>query len=101
MAKPWFMFTKDNNDRLFDKEGFIVPFGDTRFDSGFGGSHDLDIPAPPNHPVTALLPGKIVSITKPPPDWGEQIGVELDEKVNGIPFMAYLHLSAVNPELTV
>jgi hypothetical protein len=101
MAKPWFMFTKENNDRLFDNEGFIVPFGNPNFDSGLGGSHDLDIPAPPNYPVTALLPGKIISITKPPPDWGEQIGVELDEKFNGIPFMAYLHLSAVNQDLAV
>ena len=101
MAKPWFMFTKENNDRLFEDEGFIVPFGHTEFDSKLGGSHDLDIPAPPNYPVTALLPGKIISITKPPPDWGEQIGVELDEKFNGIPNMAYLHLSAVNLELAV
>jgi hypothetical protein len=102
MAKPWFMFTRNNDDKLlFDKEGFIVPFGDKGFDSKLGGSHDLDIPAPQNHPVIALLPGKIVSITKPPPDWGEQIGVELDEKFNGIPNMAYLHLSAVEPTLKV
>ncbi len=87
MDKPWFMFE------------ICVPFGNTNFNVAFGGAHDLDIGAPPNYPVTALLPGTIVSVTKPPPDWGEQVGVELDEPFNGIPFMAYLHLSAVNPAL--
>jgi hypothetical protein len=102
MAKPWFMFTKNNDDEhLFDSQGFVVPFGDPGFDVNFGGAHDLDINPPPNYPVTALLPGRIASITKPPPDWGEQIGVELDEPFNGIHFMAYLHLSAVNPDLAV
>jgi len=89
MDKPWFMFE------------ICVPFGNTNFNVAFGGAHDLDIGAPPNYPVTALLPGTIVSVTKPPPDWGEQVGVELDEPFNGIPFMAYLHLSAVNPALAV
>src|ERR1700751_3984005 len=89
MDKPWFMFE------------ICVPFWNNSFKVAFGGAHDLDIGAPPNSPVTALLPGTIVSITKPPPDWGEQVGVELDEPFNGIPFMAYLHLSAVNPALAV
>ncbi len=49
MAKPWFMFVKNDDDQhLFDPQGFIVPFGDTDYDVGFGGAHDLDIPAPPN-----------------------------------------------------
>ena len=97
MDKPWFMFE------------IVVPFGDQRFDRDFGGAHDLDIGAPPDSPavafanyrVTALLPGRLASVTKPPPDWGEQVGVELKPPFNGIPFMAYLHLSAVNPELVV
>ncbi len=89
MDQPWFMFE------------ICVPFGNPNFDAEFGGAHDLDIGAPPNHPVTALLPGTIISITKPPPDWGEQVGVRLDEPFNGIPNMAYLHLSAVNPALAV
>jgi hypothetical protein len=89
MEQPWFLFD------------ICVPFGNPNFNAAFGGAHDLDIGAPPNYPVTALLPGTIVSITKPPPEWGEQIGVELKEPFNGIPFMAYLHLSAVNPELVV
>src|SRR5260370_15279082 len=102
MAKPWFMFVKNDDDQhLFDPQGFIVPFGDTDYDVGFGGAHDLDIPAPPNYPVTALLPGTLASVTKPPPDWGEQVGVELHPLLNGIPFMAYLDLSAVNPALVV
>jgi hypothetical protein len=89
MDKPWFMFE------------ICVPFGNPNFDKEFGGAHDLDIGAPPNHPVTALLPGTLVSISEPPPEWGKQIGVELDRPFNGIPFMAYLHLSAVNPALAV
>lgn len=89
MDKPWYMFE------------ICVPFGDPRFDVEFGGAHDLDIAAPPNHPVTALLPGTIATISRPQPSWGEQIGVELDLPFNGIPFMAYLHLSAANPDLAV
>jgi Peptidase family M23 len=87
MDKPWFMYP------------ITVPFGNPNYDSGYGGSHDLDIGAPPNYPVTALLPGTLVSITEPPPPWGKQVGIQLDTPYNGIPFMAYLHLSAVNPAL--
>jgi hypothetical protein len=100
MDKPWFMFSTDD-EHLFDPQGFSVPFGNTNFDVKFGGAHDLDIPAPPNHPVTALLSGTLASVTKPPPPWGEQVGVELHPPFNGISFMAYLHLSAVNPALVV
>jgi len=90
MDQPWFMFE------------ICVPFGDPNFDAAFGGAHDLDIGAPPNYPVTALLPGTIAPVTHPPPPWGKQVGVELDPPpFNGIPFMAYLHLSAVNPALAV
>ena len=51
MEQPWFMFD------------ICVPFGNPNFNAAFGGAHDLDIGAPANYPVTALLPGKIRSIT--------------------------------------
>jgi hypothetical protein len=99
MAKPWFMFTKGNNDRLFEDEGFSVPFGHTEFDTKLGGSHDLDIPAPLNYLVTALLPGTIVDLSDPP--WGKQVGIELRQayKQPDVLYMAYLHLSAIHPDL--
>src|SRR5260370_15359947 len=98
MAKPWFMFVKNDDDQhLFDPQGFIVPFGDTDYDVGLGRAHDLDIPAPPNYPVTALLPGTLASVTKPPPDSGEQVAGELHPLYNWIPFLAYLHLTPVSP----
>src|SRR2546421_12331940 len=98
MAKPWFMFTKNNDDEhLFDSQGFIVPFGNTGFDVHYGGSHDLDVPAPANYPVTALLPGKIVDLSSP--IWGKQVGIELDRDYKpDVKYMAYLHLSAINPD---
>jgi len=91
--QPWFMFD------------IVVPFGVAGFDVQLGGAHDIDIGAPPNYEVTALLPGTISSITDGIDaktgtfKWGRQVGVELDEHFNGIRFMAYLHLSGVNPHL--
>jgi hypothetical protein len=81
-----------------------TPFGNPNFDSAYGGAHDLDIGAPPNYEVTALLPGTILTITDgkdPAGDavWGRQVGLRLDQPYKGIPNMAYLHLSAVNPQL--
>jgi hypothetical protein len=96
MNKPWFMYP------------FTIIFGDTSANWQLGGAHDLDIGAPANYEVTALLPGTISSIT----DgfsldshagrhiWGKQVGVELAVPYNGKRYMAYLHLSAVNPELS-
>lgn len=94
MDKPWYMYD------------FTVQFGPgTGYDPGYGGAHDLDIGAPPNYPVTALLPGTISSVTDGTDGngtaiWGRQVGVRLDHPYKGIPFIAYLHLSAVNPALS-
>jgi len=77
----------------------VVPFGNVNFDSALGGAHDLDLGCPANYPVTALLSGSISSITAPA--WGKQVGVALDHPINGKPYCAYLHLSAVNPTLKV
>ena len=87
MSDPWFTY------------GICVPFGDPHYDSGLGGSHDLDVGAPPNYPVTALLPGVVSSITAPP--WGRQVGIHLDSAYNGIPYLSFLHLSAVHPSLKI
>jgi hypothetical protein len=87
MAKPWYMFPT------------VVPFGDTNFDVGLGGPHDTDVQPPPNYPITALLPGTSVDLSAPP--WGKQVGIALDAPVNGVPYCAYLHLSAINPALSL
>jgi Peptidase family M23 len=79
------------------KYPICVPFGNPNYDVQYGGSHDMDIAAPPNYPVTALLPGTVSSVTAPP--WGKQVGIKLDTPINGVPYMAYLHLSATNPPL--
>ncbi len=50
MDQPWFMYP------------FTIKFGDTSSNVLYGGAHDLDIGAPANYPVTALLPGTIASI---------------------------------------
>jgi len=84
---------------------FTVHFGpEGGSDAGYRGAHDIDIGAPPNHPVTALLPGQIVSITDGWDDartvtWGRQVGVLLDQAYNGNKYLAYLHLSGVEPTL--
>ena len=97
MAKPWFMFSTDD-EHLFDAQGFIVPFGNPNYDAEYGGAHDLDVNPPPNHPVTALLPGRIVDLSEPP--WGKQVGIELDQPYKpDVRYMAFLHLSAINPDL--
>lgn len=85
--KPWYMFPVS------------VPFGNPHYDSALGGSHDMDIQAPPNYNVTALLPGVVSSITAP--EWGKQVGIKLDTPYNGVPYCAFLHLSAVSPALAV
>lgn len=87
MSKPWYMYD------------ICVPFGNANYDVQLGGSHDMDVQTPPNTPVTALLSGEVVSITSP--TWGKQIGIELDESYNGIPYLAYLHLSAIQPGIVV
>ena len=98
MDKPWFMYE------------IIVPFGDSNYDTHYGGAHDLDIGTPldyaafANYPVTALLPGTILTITDGKDAsgnhiWGLQVGIRLDHAYNGVPNMAYLHLSAVEPTL--
>ena len=52
MGKPWYMYD------------ITVPFGNPNYDSGYGGSHDMDIGAPPNYEVTNLLAGRVASITR-------------------------------------
>ncbi|HJT56760.1 MAG TPA: hypothetical protein VJ761_09710 [Ktedonobacteraceae bacterium] len=93
MDKPWFMFD------------FTIRFGDSLSNVQLGGAHDLDIGAPPNYKVTALLPGRISSITDGTNGhviWGKQVGIELAQPYKGkIRFMGYLHLSAVDPGLRV
>jgi hypothetical protein len=74
-----------------------VPFG--QGDSLYGGAHDMAIACPPNTLITALLGGTIETVTSPP--WGIQIGIKLDVPYNGIPYMAYLHLAAVFPDIHI
>lgn len=76
-----------------------VPFGNTNFDVLYGGAHDLDVAAPPNTPVTALLSGTVSSLSAP--EWGKQVGIQLDDPYFGVPYMAYLHLSAIAANLAV
>lgn len=76
-----------------------VPFGNANFDSPLGGAHDLDVQTPPNTPVTALLSGEVTTLSSP--SWGKQVCLQLDKPYNGIPYMAYLHLSAINPSLAI
>jgi hypothetical protein len=76
-----------------------VPFNDPNYDVQYGGSHDLDVATPPNTPITALLPGTISNVGTPV--GGMQVGVKLDTAYHGIPYMNYLHLSAVRPGLSV
>ena len=85
--QPWFMYP------------IVVPFGNPAFDSALGGAHDLDIGAPANYPVTALLPGKVSDLSSPP--WGRQVGIQLDVPFSGVPYMGYLHLSAIAPNLVL
>lgn len=72
-----------------------VPFGLPNYDAHLGGSHDMDVRTPPNTPITALVPGIITDISSP--SWGKQVCL----KIEGFaaPYMAYLHLAAVNPAL--
>jgi hypothetical protein len=77
----------------------VVPFGDPAYDSGLGGAHDLDVKPPPNYPVRAVKSGVVSDVSSPP--WGKQVGVLLDTPINGVPNMAYLHLSAVRADLKV
>lgn len=76
-----------------------VPFNNPAYDPGYGGSHDMDLATPPNTPITALRAGRVASIGSP--SWGKAVGIFLDTPRNGIPYMAYLHLSAVRPGLAV
>jgi len=85
MANPWYTFP------------VCVPFGNPLFDAGLGGSHDCDVAAPPNAPVTLLRSGTITDLSSP--SWGKQVCLKLDSPVNGIDYMAYLHLSAINPSV--
>ncbi len=82
---PWFTYP------------IVVPFGNPNYDVNLGGSHDMDIGAPPNYPVTALLPGRVSSIIRP--GWGVQVTLSLDTSLAGVGYMAYLHLSAIPASL--
>jgi len=70
-----------------------VPFGSTNFDTQYYASHDMDVATPPNTPITALVDGVVTDISAPP--WGKQVCLQ----ISGFkaPYMAYLHLSAVDP----
>lgn len=74
-----------------------VPFGNPNYDAHLGGSHDMAFQVPPNTPITALVDGLITDISAP--TWGKQVCL----KIAGYaaPYMAYLHLAAVNPSLRV
>jgi len=74
-----------------------VPFGNPAYDAEYGGAHDLDVQTPPNTPITALLDGLITDISAP--EWGKQVCLQIAGCT--APYMAYLHLSAVNPALKV
>jgi hypothetical protein len=74
-----------------------VPFGNPNYDTLYGGSHDMDVRTPPNTMITALVDGTITDISAP--TWGKQVCLQ----ISGFraPYMAYLHLAAVNPALHV
>lgn len=74
-----------------------VPYGNPNYDTALGGSHDMDLKTPMDTEITFLLPGTITNISSP--SWGKQVCVKLDTPWKGVPFMAYLHLDAVNPGL--
>lgn len=76
-----------------------VPYGNPNYDSGLGGSHDMDLKAPMDTEITFLLPGTITDISAP--TWGKQVSMKLDTPWKGVSYMAYLHLDAVNPTLKV
>ncbi len=101
---PWTTYTNGAYRRYLPMQPWYtypigVPFGNPNYDTQYGGSHDMTILAPANTSVTALVAGTVSSITAPP--WGKQVGIKLDTPVNNIPYMSYLHLSAVNPALSV
>ena len=76
-----------------------VPFGNANYDTQLGGSHDLDVQTPLNTPITALLAGNIVDLSSP--SWGKMVGIALRKPIHDIPYMAYLHLAAINPDLQI
>lgn len=76
-----------------------VPYGNASYDTGLGGSHDMDLKTPPDTEITFLLPGTITDISAP--TWGKQVSLELDNPWQGVKYMAYLHLDAVNPTIKV
>lgn len=76
-----------------------VPYGDPNFDAGLGGSHDMDVRTPIDTPITALVGGVVSSVSSP--TWGKQITVKMDNPVNGVPYIAYLHLDAIAPGIGV
>lgn len=86
MSLPWHLFPIN------------VTYGESGVDSGLGFPHDMDIAAPPNYPITALLSGTVCDLQTP--SWGVQVGIQLDSpwlaSGEAIPYMAYLHLAASN-----
>src|SRR5579875_1892854 len=72
-----------------------VPFGNPAYDTQYGGAHDMDVATPPNTLITALVPGVVTDISAP--IWGKQVCLQIAGF--SAPYMAYLHLSAVNPVL--
>lgn len=76
-----------------------VPPLNTNYDVGLGGSHDETVLCPPNMPVTSIVSGTVSDLSAP--SWGKQVGIKLDNPVNGKPYFAHLHLSALNPSLSI
>ena len=82
-----------------DPSRICVPFGNANYDSGLGGSHDMDYALPPNTSIDNIVEGIISDISSP--SWGMQVCLELKQEVEGHKYFAYLHLAAVNPTLRV
>lgn len=80
-----------------------VPFGNPSYDSAYGGSHDMDVSATPNTPVSSIVSGRVTNLSAP--SWGKMVCLQLDASwlslSHGIHYFTYMHLSAINPTLKV
>lgn len=74
-----------------------VPYGSPDYDKAMGGSHDMDFAEQPNTPITAIVGGTVVS--EDSPAWGRQVGIQMDRPIGNVPYMSFLHLAAINPQL--
>jgi hypothetical protein len=74
-------------------------YGNPNQDANLGGAHDIDLQAPFDTPITSILGGIVSDVSYP--SWGAQVGIQLAQPYRGAPYMAFLHLDAVNPMLRV